>query len=283
MTKLEHAKSAAAQVDLPRDPCAARRRDLLTERMLPWMSRMVLALTLFFFLASAAQLAYLHFEIVNAPRADFSLPLQMLQKAQDSVGGADGTAALAGESLPAAAVASLTMLEVTAMERRYHQANVSLLSRVWTRYLGFVTGMVLAMVGAVFILGRLETSTSSASGKAANVEFDFKSESPGLIMVGLGVALMVTTIVIHHKIHIQDRPIYAQGWSIGNADRTDGSWIPSAPPELGTREPEPETSDDQGVAPNPDLDPVLRQLEERRGQEAPGDTSQPGPGSSLTR
>jgi len=176
--------------------------------MLPMMSRMILGLTVFFFLSSAAQLAYLHFEITNSPEGDFDAARQMLNSAQITEN--DQLA------LPAAAIATLTALERNAMERRYHQANVSLMSRVWTRYLGFVTGMVLAMAGAIFILGRLQTAASTASAKTAGTEFSFKSESPGLILVGLGVVLMITTIITHHEISVDDRAIYANGWSIAS-------------------------------------------------------------------
>src|SRR6266496_3969764 len=48
----------------------------------------------------------------------------------------------------------LTSLELYSIDRRYHQTNLLLMSRVWTRYMGFVTGMVLALIGAVFVLGK---------------------------------------------------------------------------------------------------------------------------------
>jgi hypothetical protein len=64
------------------------------------------------------------------------------------------------QRLMAAVMAILSSLETNIVERRYHQANVSLMSRVWTRYLGFVTGMVLAMVGSIFILGKLREMES---------------------------------------------------------------------------------------------------------------------------
>jgi len=183
-------------------------REAWNKRMLPMMSRMILGLTIFFFLSSAAQLAYLHIEISNSPEGDFETSQQMLRSPQIT-----GNEQLA---LPAAAITTLSALERNAMERRYHQANVSLMSRVWTRYLGFVTGMVLAMAGAVFILGRLQTASSTASAKTAGGEFSFKSESPGLVLVGLGVVLMTTTIVTHHEIKVDDRAIYANGWSIAS-------------------------------------------------------------------
>jgi len=245
-----------------------RRREKWSLRMLPWMTGMVLGLTVFFFLASAAQLIYLHYQIMHAPEGDFRVPMQMLQTSQKA---GDATQAT-NETLPAAAIAALTALERSAMERRYHQANISLLARVWTRYLGFVTGMVLAMVGAAFILGRLETTTSTASAETAAGKFNFQSDSPGLILAGLGVVLMITTIVTHHEINVQDRAIYAQGWAIGQQapQQTQAATQGGAagtPKSISVREDETTGSraGSGGVAPSTELGEVEKRLREREG------------------
>lgn len=232
----------------------AAQREAWSRRMVPVMTQMLVGLTIFFFLASAAQLSYLHYQITEGPETDLAGPLAMMGVTLDSE-----TQEPAETNLPAAAVAALTLLELGAMERRYHQANVSLLARVWTRYLGFVTGMVLAMVGAAFILGRLENETPStvkATGPGGPVEV--KSTSPGIVMAGLGVALMITTIVTHHEIQVQDQAVYATGWSFG-PQRQTGTVTDSGSkkPELSVKEPD-ETSgtpesDAPGVAPNPAL------------------------------
>ena len=223
-------------------------------RLLPLMSRMLIGLTVFFFLATAAQLAYLHVEISSAPAGDFQDAMEML----DSAGSA------AELSLPAATVATQVSLERNAMERRYHQANVSLMSRVWTRYLGFATGMILAMVGAVFILGRLQTRTSEVGAKAQGTEFNIKSESPGLILATLGVALMIITIITHHEISVDDRAIYAAGWSF-----TAPASAPkkSAPQEMNKPQQFPggsseESAGEQNVPVNPALLNLVNKQEE---------------------
>jgi hypothetical protein len=228
---------------------SGRQREAWLRRMLPWMIGMVFGLTIFFFVASAVQLAYLHYEIKKAPDTDapFALSEQLLQGASASskfkaaVGGAP-------ESLPAAAIATLTALERSAMQRRYHQANVLLMSRVWTSYLGFVTGMVLAMVGAIFILGRLEIAASTATVEVAAGKLNLGSSSPGLFMAGFGTVLMIVTIVTHHQISVEDRAIYTQGWSLGSAAGSQ----PAGPREIGSKEPIDEATD-AGVAPPPNL------------------------------
>ena len=163
------------------------------ERLLPLMIRMVVGVTLFFFVTSLAQLIYLHFNIQQAPRLDYSTLIEVSRK--DSAASSVEFRALA-------------MLEANIVERRYHQLNVILMSRVWARYLGFCTGMILAMVGAVFILGKLKEHPTEISAEIQGSSFALRSMSPGLIMAVLGVGLMVTTIVTHHYIISNDKAVY---------------------------------------------------------------------------
>lgn len=149
------------------------------------MVRMVVGLTLFFFLATLVQLVYLHLNIKDAPEIQ-SVSLDDLD--------------------PEAR--QRYILEVYVINKRHHQANVLLMSRVWTRYLGFATGMILAMVGAIFVLGKLQSPTSDVQAEAANLKMSIKSASPGVILVALGVLLMAITIVTHHEITVSDRPLY---------------------------------------------------------------------------
>lgn len=103
---------------------------------------------------------------------------------------------------------TLALLEKNVIERRYHQANILLMARTWTRYLGFLTGMILALVGAAFILGKLREESSEATATSAEAGFSFKSNSPGLILAFLGTLLMLATIFIHNQIEVNDAPIY---------------------------------------------------------------------------
>jgi len=86
-------------------------------------------------------------------------------------------------------------LECYALQRRYHQADIALLSRLWIKYLGFFTGMILAVIGASFILGKLQESDTTLTGKLQAFEFSLISASPGLVMVLLGAMLMMTAIL----------------------------------------------------------------------------------------
>jgi hypothetical protein len=186
------------------------------ERLLPLMVGMVVGLTLFFFIATFTQLAYLHQRIDRAPALD--LPAIM----------SNSEVAWQAELRPE--FKALAVLEANALERRYHQANVLLMSRVWARYLGFVTGMILALVGAAFILGKLREEASELSAQGTGASLSLRSSSPGLVLATLGVALMGMTIVTHQEITTTDVPVYLRAFDTrpdvtpvlpGNVNRTD--------------------------------------------------------------
>ena len=104
---------------------------------------------------------------------------------------------------------SLVMLEVYGIERRYHQANILLMSRVWIQYLGFIVGMILALMGGAFIIGRLrepEMRVAAAMGKDRS--FSVVAASPGMFLALLGVSLMLVTIIVNHRIEVSDQPMY---------------------------------------------------------------------------
>lgn len=166
------------------------------ERLLPLMVWMVVGLTLFFFIASFAQLAYLHVSIQQAPKVNLDEQLavpgnvQSVEKARE--------------------FNLLARLEASTLRHRYHQANVFLMSRVWARYLGFVTGMILALVGAAFILGKLREQPTELSAEGMGGMLNLRSASPGIVLAVLGVTLMITTIVTHHSIRTANSPVYVR-------------------------------------------------------------------------
>jgi len=66
--------------------------------------------------------------------------------------------------------AGLFMLETAAMERRHHQANALLASRLWIRYLAVMAGIILIAVGSIFILAKLNESPTEIEGESQAVK-----------------------------------------------------------------------------------------------------------------
>ncbi len=174
-------------------------------RLRAWMQFIVTGVLAFFLLASGWQIYYLHQKIEQAPALNLELaPANNLPAAQEQW-------------------RTLARLEAHAIQQRYHQANVILMARIWTTYLGFVTGMILAVVGAAFILGKLREQTSEITGKMENWQVSIASTSPGLIMVVLGTILMLMTITTHHQIDVKDSPLYFSGTAVSSTTATTTS------------------------------------------------------------
>jgi hypothetical protein len=176
------------------------------------MTRTVVYLAFFFFVTSLVQLGYLHWTIGRGVEPPDAVSRIYEVASEDA----------------AARLAVLARLEGEIIHRRYRQASVALISRLWINYLGFVTGMILALVGAVFILGKLETPASRIEGRVEAASVAIRSSSPGIILAALGVVLIITTIVTNHRIEMTDRAIFV-GEGLTSAS-TVGST--TAPPPL---------------------------------------------------
>jgi len=167
--------------------------------ILPLMKRMIIGLTIFFFAASFGQLVYLHFKIDEPSPVAIERIIPVAS--EDSTIKADPTATSLKGAL---------WLEVYTVERRHHQARVQLMSSIWVRYLGFVTGMTIALVGSIFILGKLQEQQSEIHSKLQNIELNIKSASPGIILVIAGTLLMLTTIYMQQHLEVRDGAVYFQ-------------------------------------------------------------------------
>ncbi|WP_020607629.1 hypothetical protein [Spirosoma spitsbergense] len=166
-------------------------------RLLPYMSRMLLGLALFFFVASLLQLTFLQGQMAELSPIDPTQSIDLIP-----------TRGSHAEQIESARLKAAILLQTNSQRQLYHQATIGLMVRTWLRYLGFVTGMILAIVGATFILGKLDTDTSELNVKSASVEGSIKSSSPGLILVLLGTLLMMAAILVNHQIGANEAPIY---------------------------------------------------------------------------
>jgi len=104
----------------------------------------------------------------------------------------------------------LLLLEADALDRRYHQASALLMSRIWAKHLAFMTGMIMAFIGAIFILGKLSESPTSINSEASQWKLAITSSSPGILLAFFGTALVAISIMIHESIDVRDGPAYLQ-------------------------------------------------------------------------
>jgi len=169
------------------------------ERLLPTMNGLLIGLTIFFFLTTFGQMAYLHWSILQIPEVNI-----------DPSSGA--TLSASAETFKdrenARELEVRSRMEAFIVTQRYHQVSVLLMSGLWIRYLGFMTGMILALVGASFDFGKLREPTQKLQGKFSGIDLSLRTTSPGVILAVLGVILMFATILDKDFYNVSDSNVY---------------------------------------------------------------------------
>jgi hypothetical protein len=110
---------------------------------------------------------------------------------------------------------TLALLEETAVSHRYHAAGSVLLARVWTRYAGFLTGMILSLVGATFILGKLREEQTQLGAEGQALKLALYTSSPGIVLATLGTLIMITTLAVPFEVKTQDAALYVRAGAGG--------------------------------------------------------------------
>ena len=169
-------------------------------RLLPLMASMLVLAALFFAAVSIVELRSLYERLEHQP-LDLAARLAQFERT------ADPNAVLGSDYLK---VKVLATGDADALQRRYHQATATMLARLWTRQLGFITGMLLALVGAAFILGRLSESATKLEAESQGFKGALETSSPGIVLVVLGSALMALTIAVPFGVETRDANTYLQ-------------------------------------------------------------------------
>ena len=191
-------------------------------RLLPFAVGSIAVLAVFFFASSVWELQRFG-RIVSYQSSDrIERTLQEFERAQPQ-------AADAAERQEFLRWKTLVLLEDEALKRRYAQVNATLMLRAWTRHLGFLTGMILAFVGAIFILTKLREDVTTLSGEGGGAKGALATSSPGIVLATLGTVLMVVTLTVDFEFSTTDTPVYV-GRDSGPA--TDRTGLPPAPPLL---------------------------------------------------
>ncbi|MBW8325861.1 MAG: hypothetical protein K0M50_13935 [Prolixibacteraceae bacterium] len=170
-------------------------------RLLPWLVIMPTILILLFIYLATSQMQ--RFNAVIDAKEESVIEKLIPTKADSAL-----NAKLKGD-LDYIRWITLARLEEKSLDRRYSQGGLLLVSRIFTKYLGFFTGMILAIVGAVFIIGKLQESSSDIEGAIGEqMKLKIVSSSPGIIFGVLGTVLMLSTILQHAEISVKDQPLF---------------------------------------------------------------------------
>ena len=180
-----------------------KQKDLIQwqTKLLPWMVILPSLLILVFVYLATRQLNIFSSEINNYKTSELD---KTFLNARDSVLKIPGN--IKADEFTKLYI--LSKMEEQSMNKRYSQAGALLTARLYTKYLGFFTGMILSIVGAVFIISKLKEDTSNLELSSEKFKLAIISSSPGIIFGILGTMLMMTTIIRHTGTEIQDSAIY---------------------------------------------------------------------------
>ena len=182
-------------------PAISETLTLWQNRLLPFMTGFMAALAVLFFALSVYDMAQMRAALAGDHSVDIREQIRRQLTPSSAV-----------IITPDQAMQqSLMLLEADALDKRYHQAGALLLSRVLTRHLAFMTGMVLSFLGASFILAKMSDMPTDLSGGAAEWKMQISTASPGIVLCVLGTVLMMTSLVISTPIDVRDGPVYVGG------------------------------------------------------------------------
>jgi len=203
------------------------------ERLLPVMVGLLIGLTLFFFISTFLQISYLYRSILEMPAIDIDSDV-----GEKLVANAETFE----DRLNARDLEVRSKMEAYIVSQRYHHQSILLMSNLWIRYLGFATGMILALVGASFVLGKMREPYQKLEGKFSSVvDFSLRTTSPGVILVILGVLLMFTTLVDEDYYKVTDGNIYlSPAIAVTTPEETSLNSSPPPYPFFETSTPQPD-------------------------------------------
>jgi hypothetical protein len=169
------------------------------QKLLPLMASMLVAAALFF--AAVSVFEYSDFKNRVAPPApDLSKIFDRFEQTEEAKTTVNRFDYLQWKSL--------VFLEQGMISHRYAQVNATILARVWTRLMGFTTGMLLAIVGSAFILGKLREQPTELRQETEALKFSLATSSPGIVLAVLGSFLMSITLLTKFDIDVRDVPVY---------------------------------------------------------------------------
>jgi hypothetical protein len=108
-------------------------------------------------------------------------------------------------------------LEVQSRTVRYAHVNAAVVTRMWTRILGFLSGTTMCVVGCLFILAKIKEARSELTGEAQFVKISVVSASPGLVLAALGTLLLAITLTTKAETDLEDGNLYLKTISEGSS------------------------------------------------------------------
>lgn len=167
----------------------------IQENLIPFIKTMLIVLSLIFIVISSAQLIWLSQRIYTYENITMDPTVREFVAADPN--------------LEAIKWLTISEIEIYAINQRYHQAHVLLISRMWIQYLSFFIGIIMVTIGAIFVLGRISDKESEIDVESKFFgRILFRSTSPGLLLAFLGVVLLIFSFAYQREIKVQDSSVY---------------------------------------------------------------------------
>jgi hypothetical protein len=102
----------------------------------------------------------------------------------------------------------LATLEEESLDERYRQGHYTLVSRSFKQFLGFFTGIIMVIVGSVFILLKLREQVNLDVSQELSLKGSLSTSSPGVAFGIVGAVLISIASLTKDTITIRDSGLY---------------------------------------------------------------------------
>jgi len=120
-------------------------------------------------------------------------------------------------------------LEYDSLWNRQGRTISFLATRTWLRFMSSAFGAILIFVGSIYLLCRIEASSSDMNADYGGFKFSVVSSSPGIIMLIVGATLMAIPNIVDQPIETIDGASYLLPFW-GDGLHSDNSTRPSESP-----------------------------------------------------
>ena len=100
------------------------------------------------------------------------------------------------------------VLEKSALEQRFTMQSMVVQGRLWTRVMGFLTGMILCFSGSVFVLGKMREPAIQASVESSVLKTAVATSSPGMFLALAGTLLIALSLYVPARVESSDVAVY---------------------------------------------------------------------------
>jgi hypothetical protein len=100
------------------------------------------------------------------------------------------------------------VLEKSALEQRFAMQSMVVQGRLWTRVMGFLTGMILCFSGSVFVLGKLREPPIQTSAEGSGLKLSLSTSSPGVFLAFAGTILIGLSLYVPTIVESKDEAVY---------------------------------------------------------------------------